>query len=296
MDKLVKLGQDMILLWSNYRSAYWAGIQNTIILAVVATVIGCIIGLVCGILNTIPISPRDNAVKRFFLRLVRIVVRIYVEVFRGTPMVLQAVFIYYGLPYFTDGQVAFSGNSGIWLASIIVVSINTGAYMAESVRGGIISIDPGQTEGAMAIGMTHVQTMVSVILPQAIRNIIPQIGNNFIINIKDSSVMFIISFTEFFAWHRYIVGVNNMYFPSAAIEMIGYLTMTLIASFLLRLAEKLMDGSDSYELVQADQLTMAAGTYSHPDRGTPFDEHSKEYRERTKLSLKNRNGSTRGDR
>ena len=296
MDKLVKLGQDMSLLWTNYKGAYWAGIQNTIILALVATAIGCIIGLVCGILNTIPYSPHDNAVKRFFLRLIRIVVRIYVEVFRGTPMVLQAVFIYYGLPYFTGGQVAFSGNSGIWLASIIVVSINTGAYMAESVRGGIISIDPGQAEGAMAIGMTHVQTMVSVILPQAIRNIIPQIGNNLIINIKDSSVMFIISFTEFFAWHRYIVGVNNMYFPSAAIEMIGYLTMTLIASFLLRLVEKLMDGSDSYELVQADQLTMAAGTYSHPDRGTPFDEHSKEYRERTKLSLKNRNGSTRGDR
>lgn len=296
MDKLVKLGQDMSLLWTNYKDAYWAGIQNTIILALVATAIGCIIGLVCGILNTIPYSPHDNAVKRFFLRLIRIVVRIYVEVFRGTPMVLQAVFIYYGLPYFTGGQVAFSGNSGIWLASIIVVSINTGAYMAESVRGGIISIDPGQTEGAMAIGMTHVQTMVSVILPQAIRNIIPQIGNNLIINIKDSSVMFIISFTEFFAWHRYIVGVNNMYFPSAAIEMIGYLTMTLIASFILRLVEKLMDGSDSYELVQADQLTMAAGTYSHPDRGTPFDEHSKEYRERTKLSLKNRNGSTRGDR
>ena len=296
MDRLVKLGQDMSLLWTNYKGAYWAGIQNTIILALVATAIGCIIGLVCGILNTIPYSPHDNAVKRFFLRLIRIVVRIYVEVFRGTPMVLQAVFIYYGLPYFTGGQVAFSGNSGIWLASIIVVSINTGAYMAESVRGGIISIDPGQTEGAMAIGMTHVQTMVSVILPQAIRNIIPQIGNNLIINIKDSSVMFIISFTEFFAWHRYIVGVNNMYFPSAAIEMIGYLTMTLIASFILRLVEKLMDGSDSYELVQADQLTMAAGTYSHPDRGTPFDEHSKEYRERTKLSLKNRNGSTRGDR
>ena len=166
------------------------------------------------------------------------VVRVYVEVFRGTPMVLQAVFIYYGLPYFTDGQVSFSGNSGIWLASIIVVSINTGAYMAESVRGGIISIDPGQTEGAMAIGMTHVQTMTSVILPQAIRNIIPQIGNNFIINIKDTSVMFIISFTEFFAAHRYIVGVNNMYFPSAAIEMLGYLCMTLAASALLRLAER----------------------------------------------------------
>ena len=291
MEKLLELGQDIVVLWTKYSPMYWNGIKNTIILAVVATVIGCIIGLVCGILNTIPYAKNDPPVKRFFLKLVRVIVRIYVEVFRGTPMVLQAVFIYYGLPYFTDGQVAFSGNSGIWLASII-----TGAYMAESVRGGIISIDPGQTEGAKAIGMTHVQTMTSVILPQAIRNIIPQIGNNFIINIKDSSVMFIISFTEFFAAHRYIVGVNNMYFPSAAIEMVGYLTMTLIASFALRWIEKLLDGSDSYELVQTDPLTMTAGTYSHPDRGTPFDEHSKEYRERTKQALKNRNGSTRGDR
>ena len=269
------------------------GVKNTLILALVATAIGCVIGLICGILNTIPYTKNDSLPKRFLLKLIRVLVRIYVEVFRGTPMVLQAVFIVYGLPYFTDNALRFNN---IWVAAILIVSINTGAYMAESVRGGIISIDPGQTEGAKAIGMTHVQTMTSVILPQALRNIMPQIGNNFIINVKDTSVMFIISFTEFFAAHRYIVGVNNMYFPSATIEMIGYLTMTLIASFLLRLVEKLMDGSDSYELVQADQLTMAAGTYSHPDKGTPFDEHSKEYRDRTKLALKNRNGSTRGGR
>ena len=293
MDKLVKLGQDIIQLWSKYWPMYMNGVKNTLILALVATVIGCVIGLICGILNTIPYTKNDSLPKRFLLKLIRVLVRIYVEVFRGTPMVLQAVFIVYGLPYFTDNALRFNN---IWVAAILIVSINTGAYMAESVRGGIISIDPGQTEGAKAIGMTHVQTMTSVILPQALRNIMPQIGNNFIINVKDTSVMFIISFTEFFAAHRYIVGVNNMYFPSATIEMIGYLTMTLIASFLLRLVEKLMDGSDSYELVQADQLTMAAGTYSHPDKGTPFDEHSKEYRDRTKLALKNRNGSTRGGR
>ena len=291
MEKLMELVQDVVVLWSKYYPMYLSGIKNTIILAVVATVIGCGIGLVCGILNTIPYSKNASAPKRFVLKLVRAVVRVYVEVFRGTPMVLQAVFVYYGLPYFTNNAVKFDN---IWLAAILVVSINTGAYMAESVRGGIISIDPGQTEGAMAIGMTHVQTMTSVILPQAIRNIIPQIGNNFIINIKDTSVMFIISFTEFFAAHRYIVGVNNMYFPSAAIEMVGYLTMTLIASFALRLVEKLMDGSDSYELVQEDPLVMTAGTYSHPDRGTPFDERSKEGRERTRQGLKH--GRTRGER
>lgn len=278
MDKLAKLTTDIGKLWETYSGAYFTGIRNTLVLAVVATLIGCVIGLLCGILNTIPYTRQDPPVKRFFLKLLRALIRIYVEVFRGTPMVLQAVFIFYGLPYFTDGAVAFKGMGGIWVAAIIVVSINTGAYMAESVRGGIISIDPGQTEGAKAIGMTHVQTMTSVIMPQALRNIMPQIGNNYIINVKDTSVMFIISFTEFFAAHRYIVGVNNMYFPSAAIEMVGYLTMTLLASLLLRWVEKRMDGSDSYDLVQTDALTMSAGTYNHPSKGTPFDERSKEYR------------------
>ena len=291
MERLIKLGQDMVLLWQNYSSGYLSGIRSTLILAVVATVIGCIIGLICGVLNTIPYTKNDPLPKRFVLKLIRVLVRVYVEVFRGTPMVLQAVFIYYGLPYFTSNTVQWPS---VWAAAILVVSINTGAYMAESVRGGIISIDPGQTEGAKAIGMTHVQTMLSVILPQALRNIMPQIGNNFIINVKDTSVMFIITFTEFFAFHRYITGVNNMYFPSAAIEMIGYLTMTLIASILLRWIEKWMDGSDSYDLVQVDPLTMTAGTYSHPDRGTPFDERSKENREKVRQELKF--GRNRGDR
>ena len=306
MDKFAKLISDFGMLWVNYYDDYLIGIQNTLILAVAATLAGCIIGLVCGVVNTIPYTKQDNIFKRFFLKLVRILVRVYVEVFRGTPMVLQAVFIFYGLPYFTDGAVAFKGMEGIWTAALLVVSINTGAYMAESVRGGIISIDPGQTEGAKAIGMTHVQTMVHVIMPQAVRNIIPQIGNNFIINIKDTSVMFVIGCVEFFATHRNIVGVNLLYFPSAVIEMVGYLTLTLIASFLLRGIEKKLDGAASYELASDDALAMAAGTYSHPDRGTPFDEKSREFnakaalenekRSRIRLGLKNRNRSTRGDR
>ena len=302
MQRFLELGQDMALLWQNYSAGYLSGIKNTLILAVVATIIGCVIGLICGVLNTIPYTKNDPLPKRFILKLIRAVVRVYVEVFRGTPMVLQAVVIFYGLPYFTGGEMQFRGASGLWLAAIIIVSINTGAYMAESVRGGIISIDPGQTEGAKSIGMNHFQTMTSVILPQAIRNIMPQIGNNFIINVKDTSVMFIIGFTEFFARHRFITGLNNMYFPSATIEMVGYLIVTLTASIILRWLEKRMDGKSSYELVQNDNITMTAGTYSHPDRGTPFDERSGEFgaaeeeRERIRMALKNRNGSARGER
>ena len=277
MNKFSQLITDMGLLLSYHWPAYLKGMRNTVILAVAATVIGCVIGLLCGILTTVPCSKKDPLLKRFFVRLINVIIRIYVEVFRGTPMVLQAVFIYFGLPYFSNAQIAFRGNSGMWLAAILVVSINTGAYMAESVRGGIISIDQGQSEGAMAIGMTHVQAMTNVILPQAIRNIIPQIGNNFIINIKDTSVMFVIGFIDFFAAHRNIIGMNNLTFPSATIEMVGYLCLTLAASALLRWIEKKMDGSDSYELVQVDPLVMTAGTYSHPKRGNCFEEKSKEY-------------------
>ena len=284
MEKFIQLTADIAKLWAKYGGSYVTGMRNTLILALVGTVIGCLIGFVCGVLNTIPYTQNDPLPKRFLLKLIRVIVRVYVEVFRGTPMVLQAVFVYYGLPYFTDNALKFTN---IWAAAILVVSINTGAYMAESVRGGIISIDPGQTEGAKAIGMTHVQTMLHVILPQALRNIMPQIGNNFIINVKDTSVMFIIGFPDFFAAHRAAVGASYLYFPSATVEMAGYLCLTLIASFLLRWVEKRLDGSSDYELVQADQLTMTAGTYNHPDKGTPFDERSREYQsERRKRGRK----------
>ena len=237
---------------------YLSGIWNTISLAVICTAVGCLIGLLCGILNTIPYTKQDPLPKRMVLGLIRGIIRIYVEVFRGTPMILQAVVLYYGLPYFSNYALRFDS---IWVCAFWVVSINTGAYMAESVRGGIISIDPGQTEGAKAIGMTHWQTMVHIILPQALRNILPQIGNNLIINIKDTSVMSIIGFTEFFAVHKNIAGTTYLYFPSAAIEMVGYLTLTVIASQLLRYIEKKMEGSDNYELTQEDMLTLTSGTY-----------------------------------
>lgn len=270
------LWQDIITLLNKYGGVYLTGIVNTVLLATIATLLGCVIGFACGILNTIPHPHTDPLPKRVILAIIRVIIRIYVEVFRGTPMILQAVFIYYGLPYFTNNALQFQS---MWGVSIFVVSINTGAYIAESVRGGIISVDPGQTEGARAIGMTHFQTMLYVILPQALRNLLPQIGNNFIINIKDTSVMFIIGFSEFFSVHKMVSGAVFKYFPSATIEMVGYLTLTLVSSFLLRKLEKKIDGDDAYELLPGaggeeqsdyelmneDQLVMAAGNYTFPD-------------------------------
>ena len=255
-----QLFTDIANLWAKYGNVYLTGIANTLILAISATLIGCVIGFFCGILQTIPYGPKDNPAKKMILKLIRIIIRAYVELFRGTPMILQAVFIYYGMPYFFG--IAFRD---IWTVSIVVVSVNTGAYMAESVRGGIISIDPGQFEGAKAIGMNHWQTMLYIILPQTLRNIMPQIGNNYIINVKDTSVMFIIGFQDFFAVHKMVSGAVFKYFPSAFMEMGGYLCLTLLASFLLRRLEKKMAGKSNYELVNTDQLVMTAGTYSFPD-------------------------------
>lgn len=262
VDKLAKLMQDIGILWEKYRMMYLNGMLNTLGLALAATAIGCIIGLLCGILNTIPCAKNDPLPKRILLKILRVIIRIYVEVFRGTPMMLQAVFIFYALPYFTDNALRFDN---IWAASILIVSINTGAYMAESVRGGIISIDPGQTEGAKAIGMNHWQTMLHVIMPQALRNIIPQIGNNFIINIKDTSVLSVISITDLFFVHKSVVGALYTYFESAAIVMVIYLTMTLFASYLLRLWEKALDGPQNYDLNTTDSLAYTSGMYNAPD-------------------------------
>ena len=258
-----QLISDIGSLWQKYGTVYLNGIANTLILATTATLIGCVIGFLCGIVQTIPCGPKDHILKRVLLKIVRIIIRAYVEVFRGTPMILQAVFIYYGLPYFFG--VSFKD---IWLVSIIVVSVNTGAYMAESVRGGIISIDRGQCEGAKSIGLNHWQTL---------RNIMPQIGNNYIINVKDTSVMFIIGFSDFFAVHKMVSGAVFKYFPSAFMEMIGYLCLTLLASFLLRKFEKKLAGKSNYELVNTDQLVMTAGTYNYPaEDGTLFENQNRD--------------------
>ena len=250
---------------------YLDGIGTTLTATALALVLGVVLGILVALVRTAHDQQRADRRRNPVLGLFNGVCKVYVTVIRGTPMMAQAMFIYYGL------MPLLGINSTITQAAYFILSINTGAYMAETVRGGILSIDPGQTEGAKSIGMTHVQTMIYVILPQALRNLMPQIGNNLIINIKDTSVMFVIGFVEFFATHRNIVGNNLLYFPSAIIEMAGYLILTLAASFLLRWLEKRLDGSDNYELVSTDSLAMSAGTYSHPSRKTPFDERSGEF-------------------
>lgn len=162
-------------------------------------------------------------------------------------MIVQAMVIYYG------SALAFGFDMNVMLAAVIVVSINTGAYMAEIVRGGIISVDKGQFEAAKAIGMNHYQTMMNVVLPQVIRNILPATGNQFVINIKDTSVLNVISVSELYFVTKSVAGNNFRYFESFFVACMIYFVMTFIVSQILRYFERKLDGPDSYTMIKTDQ-------------------------------------------
>ena len=233
---------------NEYGSMLLSGTWKTMVIAVISTAIGCVIGFAVGIVQTIPTNRQENPVHWAVVGFFKVLLNAYVEIFRGTPMMVQAAFIYYG------AAMLFDIHMGTWTAALFIVSINTGAYMAETVRGGILSIDPGQTEGAMAIGMNHMQIMTNVILPQALRNIMPQIGNNLIINIKDTCVLSIISVVELFYNVKSIVGATYAFFPAYSIAMVIYFILTFTCSRILRVIEDRMAGPDSYDLAMNDTL------------------------------------------
>ena len=249
----------VVYLVTHYSASFLRGAGSTLLIALVGTFVGCLIGFAVGIVQTIPVSKQDSIIKRALLFIVKLILNIYVEVFRGTPMIVQAMFIYFGAMQYLGITM------GMWFAAFFIVSINTGAYMAETVRGGILSIDPGQTEGAKAIGMTHFQTMLYVIFPQTLRNIIPQIGNNLIINIKDSCVLSVIGVAELLYKTKAAAGALYMNFETYTITMIMYFIMTFTCSRLLRLWEKKMDGADNFDLATTDTLAYTSGMYRYPD-------------------------------
>ena len=252
----------VVYLLQQYGPSFLRGAGTTMLIAVISTAVGCLIGFGVGIVQTMP-TDKAHPVKYFLMKVVRFLLDAYVEIFRGTPMMVQAMFIYYGLAQL------FNIHLGTMEAALFIVSINTGAYMAETVRGGILSIDPGQTEGAKAIGMTHVQTMNAVILPQALRNIMPQIGNNLIINIKDTCVLSVIGTVELFFATKSVAGAMYTYFEAFTITMVIYFVLTFSCSRLLRLWESRMDGPDSYELYDlatTDTLAHTTGLYSYPKK------------------------------
>lgn len=236
-----------IRIITEYWPMFVRGAGITLFISIIGTVIGFLIGLVIGIIRTVPLPERG--IKRILLKAINGVLVAYIEFFRGTPMIVQAMVIFYGT------ALAFDIHMNRLFAAIFVVSINTGAYMAEIVRGGIISVDKGQFEAAHAIGMNHFQTMTNVVLPQAIRNILPATGNEFVINIKDTSVLNVISVTELYFQTKSVAGNNFRYFEAFSVACIIYFIMTFTVTRILRYIERKMDGPETYTLNQMQVAT-----------------------------------------
>ncbi len=231
----------MVKIIMIYWPMFLRGAGMTLFISIIGTILGFIIGLIIGVIRTIPMP--DSGIQKAILQFVNFLLSAYVEVFRGTPMIVQAMVIYYG-----SAQVLNLDMDRLF-AALFVVSINTGAYMAEIVRGGIISIDKGQFEAAYALGMNHIQTMTNVVLPQVIRNILPATGNEFVINIKDTSVLNVISVTELYFQTKTIAGNNFKFFEPFFITCVIYFIMTFTVTRILRYIERKLDGPENYTVI-----------------------------------------------
>ena len=231
--------KDVVEIVAKYYPNLLRGVGYTMLIALTGTVAGLLIGLATGVLRTTPLS--KNGFVRVLQKILNAVIAVYVEIFRGTPMMVQAMVIYWGYAFATGGSTLPLIPSGI-----IIVSINTGAYMAEIVRGGIISIDRGQFEGAMSIGMSHWQSMLHVILPQVLRNILPSVSNEFVINIKDTSVLNVIGVTELYYFAGIIKRQSFQTFQTYLVVCVIYFILTFTVTRLLRFVESKLDGEENY--------------------------------------------------
>lgn len=227
------------IVWFFLKTYYpWfiSGVLVTLKIALIGTVVGLLLGLLITVSKQLLKAKRhDPWLKRFFKRCGIFLLNCYVEFFRGTPMMVQAMFIF----YFVTNNIGFRWNPET--AGIVVVFLNTAAYMAEILRAGIESVDPGQEEAARALGMTQVQAMTTIIIPQGIRNSLPAICNEFIVNVKDSSVLSVIAVTELFRRTNYIVGIYSRTSEAFFICCIIYLSITLTLSRVFKYLEKRMD-------------------------------------------------------
>ena len=228
-------------IFTNNYKLILAGVISTIILSVFGTVVGLFLGIFIAYGKNIKTKSTTHIVKWFC--------NIYSVVLRGTPMMVQALIFKYGCAALglNWDNVRFPSIisdvfNGWFFAGLIVITFNTAAYMAEIVQSGLNGVDKGQVEGARSLGMKSSETSFFVILPQAIRNALPTIGNELIVNIKDSSVLNVIATTEFFYRMKTISTASYAFLEGYLILAVIYLFLTLIAAGVLKLIEKKLDG------------------------------------------------------
>lgn len=207
------------------------GLQNTVMIAVLGLLIGSVIGTVIAAVRVMPKYKR-------LPRILDGICSVYVSFFRGTPMVVQLLLFYYVLFPLMGMNIASVS------VAILVFGLNSGAYISEIMRGGILSVDPGQMEGGRAMGLSFSATMMKIVIPQAIKNILPTMGNEFITLIKETSIVSFVGATDLYKAFNDI-GTNNYEFmvPYLAMALI-YIVMVLLISLLIKIMERRLRKSD----------------------------------------------------
>ncbi len=222
-----------------YWPYYLIGAKNTILLSLLAVVIGTLIGMllaVCRVGKNRPLKFAATA---------------YVEFIRGTPLLVQLFIIYYGLQAigirFPDSKIAtriLGINFADFMAGVITMGINSGAYVCEIFRSGIQSIDKGQTEASRSLGLSQAKTLVYVVIPQAIRNVLPALGNEFVVVIKESSIVSIIGIADLMYKANTVRGNTFQPFEPLLVAALAYFLLTFPLSKLLARIERRMRSHD----------------------------------------------------
>lgn len=225
---------NIVLIWQNYSGVFFTGVRVTMTLALVGTVIGFLFSLLFGTLRIQEVTKRDSLTVKIVKISLRTFTKIYVTIIRGTPMLVQAVIFYY---YFYSIGIRWSPLQ----AGLFTVSVNTTAYLTEVIRGGIQAVDKGQMEAARSLGLNKAQAMLYVIFPQAIKNSMPAIGNEFIINIKDTAVLSVIGIVELYRSSAIAGSRYSLFWEPALIAAAIYLFLTYTTSKVLLIIEKKMD-------------------------------------------------------
>ena len=207
------------------------GLKNTLIIAVMGLFIGIVLGT---LLATARVVPKTNV----FVKIVEKIASFYVSLFRGTPIVVQLLVFYYVLMPLLGLHMNSVG------VALVVFGLNSAAYISEIMRAGILSVDPGQMEGGRSVGLSYGTTMVKIVIPQAVKNILPTLGNEFISLIKETSVVSFVGATDLcLAFQR--IGSNTYDFMVPYLVMaVIYIVLVVIISFLVKLVERSLRKSD----------------------------------------------------
>ena len=230
MAALIAFLTRMWTLFTRYNTFFAEGIKNTLIIAFFSVLLGTVFGTLMAMLRMSKVKP------------LRYLATAYIEFIRGTPLMVQLMFIFYGLPMtgIKLPDISWIPNFSRFAAGIVAMSMNSCAYVAEIIRSGIQAVDHGQTEAARSLGFRQSQTMTMVVLPQAVKNILPALGNEFVTVIKESSIVSVIGIADLMFRSKDVIAVTYISLETLAIAAILYFIMTFISGRFVSLMERKM--------------------------------------------------------